>query len=150
MKPTVTWIVIADGDQAKIFEHDGPGKGMHALKDLMSEQAHLKAADIMADKPGRSSNPSSPGTRAAVDYKTNPVDVRERRFVEQLAETLEKKRSEGRFQRLVIAAAPAALGDLRPALSDAVKQTIIAELPKDLTNIPTPQLAEHFDGLIAI
>lgn len=150
MKPTVTWIVIADGDQAKIFEHDGPGRGMHALKDLMTEQAHLKAADIMADKPGRSSNPSSPGTRAAVDYKTNPVEVRERRFVEQLAAMLDEKHGEGRFQRLVIAAAPAALGDLRPALSDAVKATVLAELPKDLTNIPTPQLAGHFDGLIAV
>lgn len=150
MKPTVTWIVIADGDQAKIFEHDGPGKGMHALKDLMAEQAHLKAADIMADKPGRSSNPSSPGARAAVDYKTNPVEVRERRFVEQLAAMLDEKHREGQFQRLVIAAAPAALGDLRPALSEAVKATIIAELPKDLTNIPTPQLAQHFDGFIAV
>ena len=150
MKPTVTWIVIADGDQAKIFEHDGPGKGLHAIKDLMSEQAHLKAADIMADKPGRSSNPSSPGTRAAVDYKTDPVEVRERRFVEKLAAMLDQKHTEGRFQRLVIAAAPAALGDLRPALSEAVKGTILAELPKDLTNIPTPQLAGHFDGLIAV
>ena len=150
MKPTVTWIVIADGDQAKIFEHDGPGKGLHAVKDLMTEQAHLRAADIMADKPGRSSNPSSPGTRAAVDYKTNPVEVRERRFIVDLAAMLDEKHTEGRFQRLVIAAAPAALGDLRPALSEAVKTTILAELPKDLTNIPTAQLAEHFDGLIAV
>ena len=150
MKPTVTWIVIADGDQAKIFEHDGPGKGMHALKDLMAEQAHLKASDIMADKPGRASNPSGPGSRAAVDYKTDPVDARERRFVERLAAMLDEKHGEGRFQRLVIAAAPTALGDLRPALTEAVKGTIIAELPKDLTNIPTPQLAGHFDGLIAV
>ena len=150
MKPTVTWIVIADGDQAKIFEHDGPGKGMHALKELMAEQAHLKAADIMADKPGRSIQSSGPGARSAVEYHTDPVEVRERRFVERLAQTLDEKHSEGRFQRLVIAAAPAALGDLRPALSEAVKQTILAELPKDLTNIPTAQLAAHFDGLIAV
>ena len=54
------------------------------------------------------------------------------------------------FERLVIAAAPTALSDLRPALSEAVKATIIAELPKDLTNIPTAKLAEHFDGLIAV
>jgi protein required for attachment to host cells len=150
MKPTKTWIVIADGDQAKIFEHDGPGKGLHAIKDLDLQQAHLRARDIMADKPGRAGNTQGPGSRSAVDYKTDPVDAREKKFVENLADMLDAKHSEGAFERLLIAAAPAALGDLRPALSDAVKQTIVAELPKDLTNVPTPKLAEHFDGLIAV
>ena len=63
---------------------------------------------------------------------------------------LEQKHNEGAFERLVIAAAPAALGDLRPALSDGVRETIMAELPKDLTNIPMARLTEHFDGLLAV
>lgn len=150
MKPTKTWVVIADGDQAKIFEHDGPGKGLHIVDGLKLEQAHLKSGDIMADRPGRASNPSSPGSRAAVDYRTDPAQERERRFVEHLADLLDQKHSEGAFERLVIAAAPTALGDLRPALSDAVRKTILAELPKDLTNIPTIKLAEHLDGVIAV
>lgn len=150
MKPTKTWIVVADGDQAKIFEHDGPGKGLHAIKDLQLEQAHLKARDIMADKPGRAGSGTAPGSRAAMDYRSDPVDVREQRFVEKLADVLDKKHAEGAFERLVIAAAPAALGDLRPALSDEVRETILAELPKDLTNVPTAKLGEHFDGLVAI
>ena len=150
MKPTKTWIVVADGDQAKIFENDGPGKGLHAIKDLALEQEHLKARDIMADKPGRAGAGTAPGAKAAMEYKSDPVAVREQRFVEHLANVLERKHGEGAFQRLVIAAAPAALGDLRPALSDSLRQTILAELPEDLTNIPTAKLAEHFDGLIAV
>jgi protein required for attachment to host cells len=150
MKPTKTWIVVADGDQAKIFEHDGPGKGLRSVDGLKLEQAHLRAGDIMADRPGRASNPSGPGSRSAVDYRTDPAQARERKFVEHLADVLDEKHTEGAFQRLVIAAAPAALGDLRPALSDAVRGTILAELPKDLTNLPTPKLAEHLDGLIAV
>ena len=81
MKPTRTWIVIADGDQAKIFEHDGPGKGLRAVKDVQLEQEHLKASDIMADKPGRSMSSAGPGARSAVEYHTDPVEMRERRFV---------------------------------------------------------------------
>ena len=54
------------------------------------------------------------------------------------------------FDRLVIAAAPAALGDLRPALSEEVRRAILAELPKDLTKVPTARLAEHLDGVIAV
>lgn len=150
MKPTVTWIVIADGNVAKIFEHEGPGKGLTALKDLHFEQEALKASEIMADRPGRAGAGTSPGSKAAMEYHSDPVAVRERKFVERLADVLDEKCRERRFDRLVIAAAPAALGDIRPALSDAVKQTILAELPKDLTNVPTPKLTAHFDGLIAV
>ena len=150
MKPTVTWIVLADGDAAKFFEHEGPGKGLRALPDLEMSQAHLKSGDIMADRPGRSGGSGAAGSRSSVEYKSNPVDVRERRFVENLAKVLDAQLAEGAFTRLIIAAAPIALGELRPALSDAVKKAVIAELPKDLTNIPTAKLAEHFDGLIAV
>lgn len=150
MKATRTWIVLADGDQAKIFEHDGPGKGLHAVKDQSLEQEHLRAQDIMADKPGRAFRSAGPGSRSAVDYRSDPVAVRERRFVEKLADVLDRKHRDGAFDRLVIAAAPTALGDLRPALSEGVRSAILAELPKDLTNVPIPKLAEHLDGVIAV
>jgi protein required for attachment to host cells len=150
MKPTVTWIVIADGDQAKVFEHAGPGKGLVAVRDMLFEQESLKAADILTDKPGRSFSSAGPGSRSSMEYSSDPVKLRERRFVERLAEALEARYGDGRFDRLVIAAAPTALGDLRPALPEGVRRTILAELPKDLTNVPTQKLAAHFDGLIAV
>ncbi len=150
MKAKVTWIVIANGNQAKVFEHEGPGKGLRPLKDLHFEQEPLKASEIMADKPGRAGAGTAPGSRAAMEYHSDPVQVRERKFIEKLADVLNEKRLEGQFDRLVIAAAPTALGDIRPALSDQVRQAILGELPKDLTNTPAPRLAEHFDGLIAV
>ncbi len=70
--------------------------------------------------------------------------MRERRFVERVAEELERKHQQKAFDQLIIAAAPTALGDIRPVLSKELKSTIIAELPKDLTNIPTPKLEQHF------
>ena len=150
MKAKVTWIVIADGNQAKVFEHDGPGKGLRALKDLNFEQEPLKAQEIMADKPGRSFSSAGPGARSSIEYSSDPVQVRERRFVERLADMLDEMLQQGKFDRLVIAAAPAALGDLRPALSDKVKETILAEMPKDLTNVPTQKLGRHFEDVIAV
>lgn len=150
MKPKVTWIVIADGNQAKIFEHDGPGKGLKALSDLNFEQEPLKAQEIMADKPGRSFSSAGPGARSSIEYSSDPVAVRERKFVEKLADLLNEAHRQDRFDRLVIAAAPAALGDIRPALSDGVRGAILAEMPKDLTNVPTSKLGAHFDGLIAV
>ncbi len=150
MKPIITWIVIADGNQAKVFEHDGPGKGLKAVKDMQFEQEPHKAQEIMADKPGRSFSSAGPGARSSIEYSSDPVQVRERRFVEGLADMLDEMLQQGKFDRLVIAAAPAALGDLRPALSDKVKETILAEMPKDLTNVPTQKLGRHFEDVIAV
>jgi protein required for attachment to host cells len=82
--------------------------------------------------------------------QSDPVQVREERFVKSVAEQLEVMRQQGRFDRLIIAAAPSALGDIRPALSDRVKEAIVAELPKDLTNVPRPQLERHFEALLPV
>lgn len=149
MKAKVTWILVADGATAKVFEHNGPGKGLHAVDDLMFEQTPLKAGEIMADRPGRSFSSVGHG-RSAMEPSSDPVAVRERRFVENVAEELERKHQQHAFDQLIVAAAPTALGDLRPVFSKGLRDTIVAELPKDLTNLPTAQLGQHFDGLLAI
>lgn len=149
MKAKTTWILIADGAQAKVFEHAGPGKGLRALDDLQFQQEPLQAQEIMADRPGRSFA-SAGSARSAMEYSSDPVQVRERRFVENVAEELDKRLQHGDFDRLIVAAAPTALGDLRPALSKGLKEAIVAELAKDLTNIPTAKLEAHFADILAV
>jgi len=149
MKAKVTWILIADGATAKVFEHTGPGRGLKAVDDLMFEQEPLKAGEIMADRAGRSFSSVGHG-RSAMEYSSDPVAVRERKFVEHVAAELDRRHQQHAFERLIIAAAPTALGDLRPALSKRVRDTIMAELPKDLTNLPTPQLTSHFADLLPV
>jgi protein required for attachment to host cells len=149
MKAKTTWILIADGAQAKVFEHLGPGSGLRVVEGMQFEQKALQAREIMADRPGRSFA-SSGSARSAMEYSSDPVAVRERRFVENVAEELDKHLQTGAFDRLIVAAAPTALGDLRPAFSKGVRETIVAELPKDLTNIPTAKLDSHFADVLVI
>jgi protein required for attachment to host cells len=149
MKATTTWILLIDGAQAKVFEHSGPGTGLNAIPDLSFEEEPLMAREIMADKPGRSF--ASHGTgRSAMEYSSDPVQVREARFVKNVAEVLDRKLQESAFARLIVAAAPTALGDFRAAVSDRLKATIVDEMAKDLTNLPTPQLEKHFKDILAL
>jgi protein required for attachment to host cells len=148
MKPIVTWILVADGAQAKVFEHGGPGKGLTAVEGLQFEQEPLRAREINSDRPGRYHG-GGVGSRSGME-EADPVQVREERFVKSVAEQLEAMRKQGRFDRLIIAAAPSALGDIRPVLSDQVREAIVAELPKDLTNVPRPQLERHFETLLPV
>jgi protein required for attachment to host cells len=147
MKSTVTWILLADGAQAKVFAHSGPGTGLTPVEDLLFEEERLQAREIMADRPGRA-GAGGAGARSAMEYSSDPVAVRERNFVKQVADALDKKYQQSAFSRLIIAAAPAALGDLRTALSHHVKDAVVAEEAKDLTNLPTPQLEKHFGAML--
>lgn len=149
MKKTVTWILIADGTQARVLENTGPGKGLASVKGLDWSIEPLQSQDINSDRPGRGFA-STGSARSAMEPKTDPAQHREAEFVRSVAAALDRKAKEGAFDRLVIAAAPIALGNLRKALSEHVKKTVVAELDKDLTNLPTPNIDKHLDGIIAV
>ena len=146
MKKTVTWVLIADGAQARVLENTGPGKGLKLVEGLDFAITPLQAQDIVSDRPG---SKSGSGTHGGFESRTDPVAHRETEFVKSLADMLNRKQQSGAFDRLVIAAAPIALGDIRKAMSSNLKKTVIAELNKDLTNLPTAQLDQHLDGILA-
>ena len=146
MKSTVTWILIADGAQARVLEHLGPGKGFKQVEGLDWSIEPLSAQEIVTDRPG---SKGGGGAHGGLEPKTDPVAHRETEFVKSVAAMLTRQQQKNAFDRLIIAAAPIALGDLRKAISPAVQKTVVAELNKDLTNIPTAQLDKHFEDILA-
>ena len=147
MKKTVTWVLIADGAQARVLENTGPGKGLKQVEGLDWSIEPLQAQDIVSDRPGSKSGGGAYG--GGMEPRTDPVEHRETEFVKSVAAMLDRQQQKGAFDRLVIAAAPIALGDLRKAITPAVKKTVVAELNKDLTNTPTAQLDQHLEGILA-
>lgn len=149
MKPSVTWVLIADGAQARILEYTGPSKGLVQVEGLKFEDAHLRNREIMSDKPGRSFSSAGYG-RSAMEQRTDPADYREAEFLRSVAELINQKCLEGAFRKLVIAAPPQALGDLRRFLTSATMDKVTAEIPKDLTTVPILQLGKHFEGALVM
>lgn len=149
MKKVTTWIAIVDGAQARVFQNTGPGKGLSQLDELGMSETPLKSQEIASDRPGRSFSSAGPG-RSAMEPPTDPADHREAEFVRDFAAVLDRKAKGGAFDRIVIAAAPSALGNLRKFLSDHVKDRMVAEIDKDLTNIPAPELDKHFESVVKL
>ena len=149
MKPSVTWVLIADGAQARILEYTGPSKGLTQVEGLKFEDARLRSGEIMADRPGRSYSSAGYG-RSGMEQRTDPRDHRETEFLRSVAEVLNQKALEGTYRKLVIAAPPLALGDLRKCLSPAAKEKVSAELAKDLTTVPILDLGKHFEGALVL
>src|SRR3546814_15005357 len=83
MKPTRSWIVIADGAQARILENHGPGKGLVPLPAGVMQKTSRPSRDIDTDRPGRGYNPM--GQHHTMDSPSDSHREEKRRFADLLA-----------------------------------------------------------------
>ena len=145
MKPTRTWILLADASSARIIENSGPGKGLFQLKDKTYSFDPPRA---YSDQEGRTFNSASPAR-----HKMETNIEKDAELAVQLDEVLsELKRSfdSNDFSRLIICAAPHVLGLIRKRLPNALQPHILAEIPKDLTRTPTNELGNHLENFLAV
>jgi protein required for attachment to host cells len=139
-----TWILLADGARARVIEQDRKERDFKPAfeQEFFGQKAQSK--EIASDRPGRSFDRAGQG-RHAMEPPTDPQRHAKFAFAGDLAKYLQKAAGEERFGRLVLIAAPKTLGDLRELLPDVVRKRISAELDKDLTKVPTKDLAHHLD-----
>jgi protein required for attachment to host cells len=149
MKPTRSWIVIADGAQVRILENHGPGKGLTALPQEERHQPLPPSRDINADRPGRSHDRMGPG-RHAMEPPSDPHREEKRRFADELAGRLNAAALKQRYDRLILVAPPKTLGDLRQALGKEAAAKLDGELAKDLTKVADHDLPGHLGEVIAL
>lgn len=149
MKPTRSWIVIADGAQARILENHGPGKGLVPLPSEEMHKTPRPTREINTDRPGRSHDRVGPG-RHAMENPSDAHREEKRRFAELLGEHLNEAALKRRYDRLILVAPSKTLGDLRQSLSKEAAAKIDGELTKDLTKVSDHDLPDHLGEVIAV
>jgi len=147
MKPTRTWILIADGSRARVLENDGPGHGLRVVDGMTFDGDHASTHEIVSDRAGRSHSSVGPG-RSAIEAHSDPHRNLKKKFAHQLADVLARGLEQKSYDRLVIVTPPSALGDLRAALSVAVRAKVSDEVAKDLTKTPNSELADHLKNVV--
>ena len=149
MKPITTWILLADGTQARIACNDGPGRGVKLVFGETLHGRNLPGREIDSDRPGRTFDSHGKG-RHAKESPTDPRENEKQHFIRDLAALLDKEATRGRYDRLVLVAPPKALGYLRDALSDQVRNRITGEIDKDLVHLPIRDLPPHLGKVLAV
>jgi protein required for attachment to host cells len=147
MKPTRTWVLVADGARARILENDGPGHGLHEVEGHEFKGDHSATHDIVSDRQGRSFSSHGPG-RSAIASHSDPHRELKATFAHHLADVLERGLAQKSYDHLVIVAAPVTLGDLRSAISDHVRAKIVGEIAQDLTKTPNAKIGEHVKDVL--
>lgn len=148
MKPVRTWIIVADSARARIFENTGPGKGISELEEHALEVELKPSGDIDADRPGRSFDSAGQG-RHAMEPTTDANRQAKKQIVGEIAALLEKSYQRKSYDRLVLVAPPATLGDLRQGLGKTLSGVVYGELAKDLTKLAKDDIVGHLEEILA-
>ena len=149
MKAVKTWIVLADGARARVLLHEGPNKGLSEVTSAESETARLAGRDLVSAGHGRVFDSAGQG-RHAMEPRTDAKAVEEEKFLRDVVRMLERGAEDGEYDRLVLCAAPRALGELRALLPKTVQARLSAELAKDLTNTPLAQVPKSLEGVLVL
>ncbi|HML27505.1 MAG TPA: host attachment protein [Hyphomicrobium sp.] len=129
-----TWILIAGGSGARILETKGKGREL-SEHTVSGGYRHPAGADTAPPQHGLEERPNV----------TNMLDAL---FASQLSAMLADRLKQGCFDTLILVAPEAMLNKLRKMISPAVRETITAEIERDLTNIPTTEIAHHLDDVM--
>jgi protein required for attachment to host cells len=142
-----TWVAAADGGKAMIFVNDGSDSAPALTILSKDELDNPSARQQGTDRPGRRPD-AGVGQRSALEA-TDWHELGKEQFVQDFAARLDRAAASGRFERLVLAAPPKVLGQLRAALSAATTQCIAAELGSDLTGLPVAEIERHLAKTLA-
>jgi len=136
--PHDCWILVGDGRKAMLMRNEGDEVYPNFQVERLMEQENPPTREQGTDAPG--SYRVGGGTPGSTFEQTDWHDLEEHRFAETVADRLDRLHQQGRFGKLVIVAPPTILGTLRKRMSKTLQKTVIAEIDKDYTNHPVPEI----------
>ena len=127
-----TWVLVADGEKALILENQTDDEDPYLTVLTKEEQENPPNREQAANRRGRF-NDGSGIHRSAVE-DTDWHQLAKDRFADDLADMLYAKAHKGAYSSLVLVASPGVLGEIRDKMHKEVRDKVIAEVPKTLTN----------------
>lgn len=116
--PAGAWVVVANGESARIFRNAGDSKT------LLLQYLDL----VEAKKSGKKS------AAAVTPPEQSGKQAREAMFAKRLAERLNDGAQKNEYARLLLVADPKTLGQVRPQLHKQAQQKLIGEVAKVLAS----------------
>ena len=142
-----TWILIADGERARVLSATGRGDNFEKQPELLMSAEELPDQHVKSERPGRVHEAVGP-MRHAIEPRTALRRQIESDFAKSIADRLTAKQDE--FDALIVVAAPKTLGDLRHFLASSVVKKVCDEISKDLTNTPDKEIPELIKGHLKV
>lgn len=126
------WVLVADGEKALFLRNEGDAEypNLQVVREMHDDNPSTR--DQGTDRPGRMSDAGN-GHHSAVQ-ETDWHRIEKERFAHEIAGRLYKMAHRGDYQKIVLVAPPAVLGDMRKELHKEVQSRVSGEVAKELTN----------------
>lgn len=141
---SVTWIMVANASQARLFSNDGPKRGLKLVKELMHPESREKTSNLVSDRSG-----AYGGTgHGAVGQPADPKHHEAERFAQEVSRELEAGRVKNAYDRLILVASAPFMGLVNNHLPGQVRSLLSESIDKDYTRLPVKELAGHLEGYV--
>jgi protein required for attachment to host cells len=141
-----TWILVADGSRARLFEQERPDDGRLAqLQSWANPALRLRAESLAVRNMGRASKGHT-GT-VTFEPRTSLKEREHDRFAHELAQHLADGVRGGRCDALVLIASNSMLGAIRHALTAQAAKRVQWSAAVDLTRLDGRELRERVEAL---
>lgn len=134
MHSAITWIVVANSTEARIFKLVKFPK-IEEIDSLIHPESHFLNQDLISSKPGHNIQSKS-YQGSSYEPKTTPKQLEIDKFAKILGDQLSRSCQEGKFERLYVFCEASFLGHLRQHFDGKTKNAVVIEVNKDLTKHP--------------
>ncbi len=131
-------VMVVDGRKLLLFRNKGDGDFPKLEAETVREQDNPADRDQASDAPGRAFN--AVGSHRSAMEQTNFHDLEEARFAAEAADLLKRRAFSQDYEKLIVVAPPAALGEMRKHYHKEVQSRLVGEIAKDLANHPVPEI----------
>jgi len=136
-----TWVLVAESSRAKLFKAVNR-TDLTELEALTHSEGRLHEGDLVSDRAGSDGGSIGQG-RHVFDDKVSAKEHEAGVFAKAIANRLETARNNGDFNKLVLVAPPAFLGQLRNNLSKEVMSMVSKQIDKNLVTKPAETIGQY-------
>ena len=138
--PHDSFVLVADGRKSLFFRNEGDGEYPNLVVEHAEQHRDSKDREIKTDAPGRTFSSGGMSDARSAYSEEDFHQQEEDRFAADMAEMLKTRALADDFASLIVVAPPRALGELRKHYDKEVERRLVAEVPKDLVNLPVDEI----------
>lgn len=137
-----TWILVANGSEARLFESEFRPKSLTLLQEIKHPESREKGAELASDKSGHYQGDAANGgsTQGSFSEPTDPKEYEMERFAAELVKELEAGRTANSYQHLIVASSPKFHGLLNKHMNGHISKLIEKHINKDFTSLKEKEL----------
>jgi len=135
-----TWVLVANGSEARLFEKKHDPKHLSLIKEFNHPESRDKGHDLASDRPGHFNGEISKAAHGSFTEATSPKQYEVERFAKILTDELDAARNKNRYNQLILVSSPHFHGLLNGHMNEHVAKMVDQHIEKDYTDLKAEEL----------